>query len=81
LFEHSVGLVQECISEGLIRGEARELTHALWAGVHGLLSLHVANQLVHGITLERLVKPLIHRVLGLHDALVLEGERRKAGTP
>jgi AcrR family transcriptional regulator len=76
LFEHSVGLVQECISEGLVQGEARELTHALWAGVHGLLSLHVANQLVHGITLERLVKPLIHRILGLGDAPILKGKHR-----
>jgi len=80
LFEHSVGLVQECISDGLIHGDARELTHALWAAVHGLLTLHVANQLVHGITLERLVKPLIHRILALGDAPVPKGKRGKGKT-
>lgn len=64
LFEHSVGLVQACITEGLIEGDAREVTHAVWAGLHGLLALHVANQLVHGLTLQQLVTPMIHRVMG-----------------
>ena len=67
LFEHSVGLVQECINAGVIHGDARELTHAVWAGLHGLLTLHVANQLVHGSTLEQLVRPMIYRVLGLSE--------------
>jgi AcrR family transcriptional regulator len=73
LFEHSVGLVQQCIREGLIQGEARELTHAVWAGLHGLLTLHVANQLVHGYTLEQLVKPMIQRALGLPVMPDLQG--------
>jgi AcrR family transcriptional regulator len=65
LFEHSVALVQECISAGLIQGDAREVTHAVWATLHGLLTLHVANQLVHGYTLQQLVTPTIYRILGL----------------
>jgi AcrR family transcriptional regulator len=65
LFEHSVALVEECIAAGLIQGEARELTHAVWAALHGLLTLHVANQLVHGYTLQQLVTPTIYRTLGL----------------
>ena len=65
LFEHSVALVQECITAGILKGEARELTHAVWAALHGLLTLHVANQLVHGCTLQQLVTPTIYRVLGL----------------
>jgi hypothetical protein len=64
LFEHSVALVQECITAGLIQGNARELAHAVWAALHGLLTLHVANQLVHGYTLQQLVAPTIHRILG-----------------
>ena len=64
LFEHSVALVQECITAGLIQGDARELTHAVWAALHGLLTLHVANQLVHGCTLQQLVAPIIQRILG-----------------
>jgi AcrR family transcriptional regulator len=64
LFEHSVALVQECITAGLIQGNARELAHAVWAALHGLLTLHVANQLVHGCTLQQLVAPTIQRILG-----------------
>ncbi len=65
LFEHCVGLVQQCIDDGVLAGDARDITHAVWAAVHGLLALHVANQLVHGRTLERLLRPMIFRTLGL----------------
>ncbi len=67
LFEHSVGLVQRCIDDGILAGDAREITHSVWAGLHGLLTLHVANQLVHGRTLEQLIRPMILRVLGLNS--------------
>jgi AcrR family transcriptional regulator len=65
LFEHSVQLVQRCIDEGAVHGDARQITHAVWGSVHGLLSLHVANQLVHGCRIEELVRPTIFRILGL----------------
>jgi len=65
LFEHCVDLVQRCIDEGVVEGDAREITHAVWGSVHGLLTLHVANQLVHGCRIEELVRPTIHRILGL----------------
>ena len=65
LFEHCVELVQRCIDEGAVNGDAREITHAVWGSVHGLLTLHVANQLVHGCRIEELVRPTINRILGL----------------
>ena len=65
LFEHSVELVQRCIDEGVLAGDAREITHVVWAALHGLLTLHVANQLVHGRTLDQLLRPMILQVLGL----------------
>jgi AcrR family transcriptional regulator len=67
LFEHCVQLVQQCIDEGSVQGDARRITHAVWGGVHGLLTLHVANQLVHGCRIEELVRPTIFRILGLPD--------------
>jgi AcrR family transcriptional regulator len=68
LFEHCVQLVQHCIDEGAVRGDARQITHAVWGGVHGLLALHVANQLVHGCRIEELVRPTILRILGLSES-------------
>ena len=65
LFEHSVELVQSCVDKGLISGDAREITHAVWGSVHGLLTLHIANQLVHGCRIEELVRPTVFRILGL----------------
>jgi len=65
LFEHSVELVQRCIDDEVLAGDAREITHAVWAALHGLLTLHVANQLVHGRTLDQLIRPMILQVLGL----------------
>src|SRR5271155_936803 len=65
LFEHSVALVQLCVDEGVVRGDARGITHAVWGSLHGLLTLHVANQLVHGYTIGELVRPTIFRILGL----------------
>jgi AcrR family transcriptional regulator len=68
LFEHSVELVQSCVDEGVVKGDAREITHAVWGSMHGLLALHVANQLVHGCRIEQLVRPTIFRLLGLTAA-------------
>ena len=75
LFEHSVELIQRCIDEGILAGDARDITHAVWAGLHGLLTLHVANQLVHGRTLKQLMRPMILRILGL-AAPAAPGRRR-----
>jgi AcrR family transcriptional regulator len=75
LFEHCVELVQKCIDDEILAGDAREITHAVWAALHGLLTLHVANQLVHGRTLEQLIRPMILQVLGL--AATLAPRRKK----
>lgn len=63
-FEHAVDIVGQSIATGQLQGDPRELTHALWIGLHGLMGLHVANQLVHGRNLEQLVQPLLSRILG-----------------
>jgi len=68
LFEHSVELVRRCVQMGVVQGDPREITHAVWASVHGLLTLHVANQLVHGCRVEELVRPTVFRILGVAHA-------------
>ncbi|GAC1620149.1 MAG: hypothetical protein NVS9B10_01570 [Nevskia sp.] len=66
LFEHAVSVMQGALDAGLVAGDARELSHAMWVTLHGLMTLHVANQLVHGLSLEQLVEPIIERVLSAH---------------
>jgi len=68
LFDHLVEAVKACIDAGLMEGEARQVTHGFWVALHGLMSLHVANQLVHGYTLDELVWPIIERMSGLGPA-------------
>lgn len=68
LFDHAVALVGDGIKAGLLAGDARRLTHLVWVSIHGLMTLHVANQLVHGYTLDELIEPLIDTFLGRHAA-------------
>jgi AcrR family transcriptional regulator len=81
LFDHAVALVQHCVTAGNVRGDARKITHAVWASLHGLLSLHVANQLVHGYDLEALVWPTIYRLLGVPSSTVAPARWRLVNRP
>ncbi|WP_293002800.1 TetR/AcrR family transcriptional regulator [Nevskia sp.] len=63
LFEHAVSVVQHAIDAGVLHGDARVLTHLFWISLHGLMTLHAAGQLVHGLTLEALIAPLVTRMV------------------
>ena len=64
LFEHAVESVQACVDAGEIQGDARRITHAFWGGLHGLMTLHVNGQLVHGCDLDELAPSLLTLMLG-----------------
>ncbi|MGH8460387.1 MAG: TetR/AcrR family transcriptional regulator [Stenotrophobium sp.] len=64
LFDHAIEVVALCVKSGKLQGDVLQITHEFWVALHGLMTLHVANQLVHGCTLEELVEPLIDRMLG-----------------
>lgn len=68
MFDHAEGIVQACIDAGLMQGQAREIAHTYWIALHGLMTLHVAHQLVHGYTLETLAPALLKRLLGTVSA-------------
>lgn len=68
LFDHAVDVVQAGIDDGLLDGEARALTHLFWLSLHGLMSLHVGGQLVHGCALDDLIEPLVARIIGSEAA-------------
>ncbi len=61
---HGVECVQAAIDAGLLKGDARQLAHMFWMALHGLMTLHVAGQLVHGCSIDDLVEPLVERMLG-----------------
>ena len=63
LFDLAVARVQHCIDEGLIGGDALPVAHTFWVGLHGLMTLHAANQLVHGMDFDAVLPALIERLL------------------
>lgn len=63
-FDYLVAIVQTAVDDGLIVGDARSIMHIAWGAVHGVLSLHAADQLVHGRDLDELIEPLLHTVFG-----------------
>jgi AcrR family transcriptional regulator len=46
------------VDAGVLHGDAHELAHLFWAGLHGLASLHLAGKLDHGRSLEQLRDPM-----------------------
>jgi AcrR family transcriptional regulator len=75
LFDHVMGAVRGCIDAGLVKGDARVMTHIFWITMHGLLTLHVANQLVHGCNLQQLARALMVNLFGPPPP----GQRRSRG--
>ncbi|TJY59517.1 TetR/AcrR family transcriptional regulator [Sinimarinibacterium sp. CAU 1509] len=63
LFDHAVDVVQDAIDSGHLRGDARAIAHLFWVSLHGLMTLHVAGQLVHGMDLDALAQPLVEQIL------------------
>lgn len=80
-FDHAVGLLQQAIDQGQLRGKALELAHLFWISLHGLMTLHVAGQLVHGMTLGELVEPLVERMLAAGGHVATSASPRKSTRP
>lgn len=58
LFEHLVGMTRACMPAGATEAQARLVAHTAWVGLHGVITLHIANQLVQGCTLEQIAPAL-----------------------
>jgi len=73
-FDHAVSIVQRAVDQGRLRGNALELAHMFWFSLHGLMTLHVGGQLVHGMSLREITDPMITRMLA--SAGAAEASRR-----
>lgn len=62
-FDYLVAIVKQAVDAGLVDADPRTLVHVGWSGVHGLLSLHTAGQLVHGRCLDELIEPLFRTTM------------------
>lgn len=58
---------KRAIEAGDIKGDPVVTAHALWASMHGLVSLDLANQLNQGASFEQLFPQMMEQFLGLSD--------------
>ena len=63
VFASCVDLVQAAIDQKRLHADALMFSHGLWSLLHGMLSLHAANQLIHGLSLQEMAAPLIDTFL------------------
>jgi AcrR family transcriptional regulator len=80
-FGHALVAAESAVEAKLLVGEPRTLAHLVWIPLHGVVSLHLAGQLIHGRTVDELVEPVIAFVLGrnMPGAPPAERPRRSAG--
>lgn len=57
------GIFQQGIDAGVLSGDPNMLAHMFWAGVHGLLSLHLADKLRYGQSLQSMIRPMISTLI------------------
>ncbi|MET0983846.1 MAG: TetR/AcrR family transcriptional regulator [Steroidobacteraceae bacterium] len=67
--EHVVPICQEIIDAGRLTGDARMHMHIAWTALHGLISFHVSNQLIHGCKLEDLIEPMLDRLFTVESGV------------
>jgi AcrR family transcriptional regulator len=55
--------VELAVQAGVLAGEPETVAHVFWAGLHGLVSLHLAGKLGLGRTARELLEPLLNALL------------------
>ncbi len=58
-WEPLVEAIQEAVSAGKLFGDPLDLAHVAWMGLHGLVTLRLADKLMLGRSFEELVEPVI----------------------
>lgn len=51
--------VEECVRAGVVEGDPLDVTHVLWAGLHGVNALHLADKLHLGRDVDELSDAMI----------------------
>jgi AcrR family transcriptional regulator len=58
-----LSVATEVIESGLLGGDPETVAHLFWAGVHGIVSLHLAGKLAMGRTIDDLLQPMLETLL------------------
>jgi hypothetical protein len=55
--------VELAVQAGVLAGEPDLIAHQLWAGLHGVVSLHLAGKLGLGRSAREILEPLVEAML------------------
>lgn len=66
------------VEAGVASGDVETLAHVLWAAMHGIVSLHLANHLIFDRRLDDLVEPLIDFLIDRKPLAAPRRARRRA---
>lgn len=69
--------VRGAVDSGLIAGSINTLAHLFWAGIHGIVALHLAGKLTLGRSAAALVDPMTDALVAAHRG---DGGSTHAGT-
>ncbi len=61
-------VVREAVAAGALAGEPNELAHTMWAGIHGVATLHLAGKLAMGRDAEALLRSMTDALIKAHEA-------------
>ncbi|MBY8966733.1 TetR/AcrR family transcriptional regulator [Algiphilus sp. NNCM1] len=59
VYQHLRAVVVAGVDSGSLHGDPDDILHLAWAMSHGLFTLHVSGQLMHGRSLDALVQPAL----------------------
>ena len=60
VYDHLHSVVQAGVDRGELHGDSDDVLHLAWAVSHGLFTLHVSEQLIHGRALDALIQPALN---------------------
>jgi len=70
-FAEAIAIAERILEEAGATGDANQMAHLMWIGVHGLTALNVASQLDLGQSYEDLIEPVVQMLM--HGIQIKEG--------
>lgn len=69
-----LGVVSDAVAAGVLEGDVQDVAHTMWAGVHGVVTLHLAHKLAMGRTADDVLPMVVDALVRAHAPA--KGEKR-----
>ena len=61
------GVIAEAVEAGVLEGDVNALAHTMWAGIHGVATLHLASKLAMGRDAEAMLTSMTDALIRAHQ--------------